>query len=521
MPTPATPAEAASGQQTAAETAKITPLTEGGAGDPKPLPLTGDNHPDSGFRQMIAARKAKAPGDAAKPAEATTKEAQAATNKPIGELLSSALQFRTKPKAEKAADKPDGDKPTADAKPAETAKETPAVTDPPKAKPAKKKAEPQPAADPSRMIQDVASATAAAVTKVLSPGRTETPDPMAAIEATLSGREKHELDVAKYMAKNNPDQHRDAPKIYLANVKSAEEYRQRWLNQNPGKAYDPDDDEHSDFFDSLKEPYSDYEFEQARAEAAAERVASRREAKTEKRIQEVEQDAAHTDLRRVTESTMTGAFGLLVGEVDKAALTDLNKGGWEALAERDPILAPVLAAAVGEMEPMIRTIVEIDDPKGRIKLDVDGNPQHAAWGHFLIQKESELTGETDADGRVFATRDQFRRMSAAQQQRHWYLTTDHLLQAYVEETKEKVSSRVKSERARIEKAAKALGYQIGTGSPTPQATTGEKPSGTATVTEKPISPSSSSGSKTDLPSTPPAGSVDRALKSTSAVLFGS
>ena len=470
---------------------------------------------------MIAARKARADGKeadepaAAKGGKPAEPDKAAIANKPIGELLSSALQFRTKPKVDKPTDKPADDQ-------AASAAATPSDPPPaPAAKPAAKKKKPEATApvDTGKLVQDVATATATAVTQALAPTRQVQQDDKDSIESTLTSREKHELEVAKYMARTDPASHGNAPKIYLANVKQAEDYGQRWLAQNPGKAYDPDDEEHSDFFDGLKEPYSDYEFEQARAEAAAERVAARTSAKTEKRIQEVEQDAAHTDLRRASEDTVTAAFGILVKDVDESALTDLNKGGWNALAERDPILAPVLAAAVEEMQPMIHTIVEIDDPKGRIKLDLE-NPRHAEWGRFLIQKEAQMAGETDDHGRQFATRHQYGQMSAAQRAQHWYLTPEHLIQSYIEDTKEKVVARVKSERDRLEKTARALGYQKSGVTPAASSSAPASPPAAAPAASKPVSPSSGGGSKTDQPATASAGSTDRALKKTSEVLFG-
>lgn len=370
----------------------------------------------------------------------------------------------------------------------------PAPADPPKTIVGKKKA----AAPAAPNITEItAAATTAAVRALQGPPKTDAP--AVKPEDALKPEDRHDYEVARVMAETNP-KYKDAPRVVLEHVRKSEAYASKWEADNKGKVFDPDDDEHNEFFDSLEKPWSDYEFRAAETEMVAERIAEKTTRKSETKIKALEQDNARLELTPIIHNNFVAAAGYMAEQLQ---VKDKLAKGFAAFQEEDPITADAIANALGPIQPLIEAIVQIDEPRGRFPVD-EKKPAHQAWLQLLADKEAQNAGVESEDGKMFATRSAFWNMNDAQRARHWYLTADHLLSAVVNDAVAAATERVKTEKEKQTRIARSLGYvlpgEVKPGAAKTVATNGDGGSHTPqppTAVAKPVSPSVGSGAKID------------------------
>jgi len=496
---------------------------------PAPKPLQPEDDPNLQMEEMIARRKTRrAPEPAAtetkpadaKPAEQTAQEVADAkkTQADTGDLIAKALGFRKKvlpadkedtkagPAKEKAADKPADDGKTADN----------AATDAAKTIVTKKKAAPQ--VDHARIAAEAATAATREALKSVTPISKLIKDEPPKPEDLFDPVDRHEYEVAKFMSETNP-KFKGAERVIAEQVRKANTYADQWEAKNPGKVFDPDDEEHNDFFDAQKKPWTDLEFKKAEhnflnKDSSKEEIQRVQEPLLEK-IKKLEESQAESDVSPIVQQTHIAAAAVIARSIGEDVLNKVSKEGFDKLAESDPVTAEVLAEQVHGILPMIDLMIKIDDPKGRFKFDPK-NELHQQWQDYLISKEAEHYGKDDGHGRTLVGRSEFSKMNGAQQSKHWYLNVNHLVNEYVNETASKAVERINSEKERQKKIALSLGYvpreDAGKTSKKTQATNKveeEIEEEAAAIAKKPASPSSGGGVAIDNKAEAPKHGVSR------------
>lgn len=484
---------------------------------PVPQVFNPEHDPDHLIKQMISNRpkkKTEEPKDKKeekKPEEPAAKAGDKTEeiSKSVGGAIANALGFR-KPKEEKA--KPE--------EPAAKEEVVKAEEEPPKKKESivKEKKPAKPDLDPVQ----IATAAATAAVKAVQPPAPR-PEKKVDIAETLKDADRHEYEVARYLGSIDP-KYKDAEKVILNQVRKVDSYAEAWQKQNPGKAFDPDDEEHNEFYAKLEEdkPWSDYEFQNAAMEMAAERVQSRTRKSTDAKLDEIQQNNARLELNPVIERTFITSAGLIAKGVEEGLLEKIQSKGLEEFAKEDPLTADILAATIGPLQPLIETIIQVDDPKGRFPLD-DKNQNHVQWYQFLTEKEEQFMGTKDDQGRRFATRSDYAAMSPAQRKGYFYLTADHLVSELVTDAAAMAKERIEAEKKKIEAAAERMGY-VKNGKPAkPPASKKaepETPPEDHEDDEKPASPSAGAGVKIDNPGAGAKAGRDGVLSATHSILFG-
>jgi len=480
------------------------------------------NDPNHHIQQLIANRQ-KRKEEGGKPPEDGKTDEKKGEEKPkeppkqLGDLLSNALKFRTKkPEAKPAEDE------KADEKPAEEPKTPAAEEKPADPKPAKKtKKAVAPVIDAARIASDAAAQAAAAVVEAT---KLHQPEPKPdEFEESLHDDDKYRLEVARYLAKTDP-RFANADRQTIDLIKKTDAYIDAWQKQNPGKKYNADDEEHEEFYSGLENPLSDHEFKRAAIRMETERATSVHKAEIQKELEKSREHTARAELKPAVEDNYAAVFGAVAQAVDPEALKVLQTGGgWDALAKKDPVLAPILATVVAESKPLLETIVLLGDPKQRVKFNAD-DPQHQEWGRYLVQKEAEYAGAVDDKGRRFVTRRDYINMNPAQRHGVFYLTDNHLISELADDVSKRVAEEVKRENDRLDAYATARGLVKATATDATkkpvvpnearEAAKVEKPS------EKPVSPSSGGGAKIDEKGGSSGTPESRTLQKTSMVLFG-
>jgi hypothetical protein len=497
--------EAAAPPVPAAETTPVIPITttvlpETGGTPTLPPRLSLEDDPNHQMEVLLAKRKtrkqAEEPKVPEKPAETPPEKAETkpADDKPrLNDLIAKALKFTPK-KEDKKVETPA--KEELEAKPAEAKPEKKEV------EPAKtivaKKAVAQEPLDTAKLVTDAINATARAMQPTTKPEVA----PSAKPEDALKEDDRQEYIIAKYLSDTNP-KFKGAEKVVLEHIKKSEDYAARWEAANPGKLFNPDDEDHNDFYDSLHKPWSDRDFRDAEIEMKAEQIVERKLKGSQAKMDKLEQDSARVELAPVVERRFNTAAVELAKAVGEDIHEKITKEGFAKLEQDDPITAQVLTETLGPLQPIIETIIQIDDAKGRFSIDPK-NPLHQQWNEILVGGERQCVGMKDEQGRAFATRAEYAQMNPTQRKNHWYLTPEHLISGIVDYAAKTAVNVIKTEKDRQRKIAESLGYVPkaslnGNGAASATTKPGDKPTPEKqpeTVT-KPISPSVGSGAKID------------------------
>lgn len=459
-----------------------------------------EDDPNHQMEVLLAKRKtrkaAEEPKTPEKPAEKPPEKAETKPDdgKPrLNDLIAKALKFTHK-KEEKKVETPV--KEEVEVKPVE-AKPEKKEPEPAKSIVTKKQAVQEPL-DTHKLVTDAIAATA----KAMQPAAKLEVAPSARPEDALKEDDRQEYIIAKYLSDTNP-KFKGAEKVVLEHIKKSEDYAARWEAANPGKLFDPDDEEHNSFYEALTKPWSDRDFRDAEIEMKAEQIVERKLKGSQAKLDKLEQESARIELTPTVEKTFQSAAAYLAKSVGEDVHEKITKHGFSKLEEEDPITAQVLAETLGPLQPIIETIIQIDDAKGRFAIDPK-NPLHQKWNEILIDGEAKCAGMKDEQDRMFCTRAQYHQMNQVQRQKHWYLTPDHLVAGVVDYAAKTAASIIKNEKERQKKIAASLGYVPksaidGNGASSATTKPGEKqtPEKPPETVVKPVSPSVGSGAKID------------------------
>jgi hypothetical protein len=317
-------------------------------------------------------------------------------------------EAQTRPASMPAAEPP----PAAPAAPA-AAPAAPAATPPP---PARTESEPGPST--AQIISQAARETAREVAQALRPAEPERPvEP----EIELSEEDKKDLPVLQYLERTNPKKYGGLVAATMKYFKDHYEYAQGWLEANPGKDYNPDDEEHAGWIAEHQPPnVSREEIDDARVDM---RVEAKFNAEIKPKFDQQEAERAFQASLPTIAGEVDNAVKMLVRGVDPA-LADLLKdaSGKEVLSdatiakvdEADPIAKEIMDKIVGEeLEPMILELGKTVNIPG-YKLTPGRNPVHAQISNFVAEKEAQLRKapqhEQVLDGKRWVSLDEYARL---------------------------------------------------------------------------------------------------------------
>lgn len=361
------------------------------------------------------------------------------------------------------------------------------------------------------------AATEAAVRAIQSTAAPARPG----VAEQLSDDDRRDYEVAQHLAAMDP-RYADAPKIILEHVSRAEDYAARWEAANPGKEFDASDDEHDEFFSTLQRPWTANDFNEAKIDLSAEKKLAKFKQEQEGSMQGLHRDQAHMELAPVVDRKFNEATTELAMSVGEDVHKLLTTAGWDGLHKSDPVMAQVLSATLDQLHPFVEAAIEIDDPRQRVRIDTKSNPAHANWNQVVTVGESRLVGQQLEDGRMFARRADYVRMTPAQQQAHWYLTTDMIIKGALDYAGEQVKIVAQSQKDRL----KSLGFvrqgpaaPAAGASPAPQGAANAHAPPPAPAAEKPVSPTVGSGAKIDDKDGSPKSGEAALMQQISGILF--
>ena len=366
--------------------------------------------------------------------------------------------------------------------PAKTKKEgeTPEViiNPPPKPKPAAKAKKPAPPAPKTPTVEEIAAADGKSVAEAIRPAAPATPS--APEGPKLDDDDAYTFSVLEFMEKQDTSKKGIAERFRQAQIKGYE-YQDKWEKENPGQEWDPESPEHAEFRKSVEVPVSDREFEDARVDMRAEKIATekvkpaldaqKKAAQDQERSQKVA--AAQPQINAACRGFPQYVLGLLGDEfkgiVDERG--NINQDEVKKLFEKDPVYAHARISAAkaldAEAQHIYLLMEGLIDPQTTPGQDTHQNALfklHSEINQFGYDMEQKLISQPpedqlDAQGRPFKPMADYYQLPKAQQKHYWTLTPDLVIPMRAKHWATQVRKNITNEEAKYAKWAQARGVK--------------------------------------------------------------
>tara|TARA_R100001463_G_scaffold117127_3_gene172702 strand:+ start:52402 stop:53910 length:1509 start_codon:yes stop_codon:yes gene_type:complete len=308
------------------------------------------------------------------------------------------------------------------------------------------------------------------------------------VSSTLDEDDQSTYEVFAEMEKSNPDKYKGVKDKFANFVEASKEYQRQWSEENPDESFDPDSEEHADFYRDNEPKYSRSDFKKAEKKVDMAPLLSEVEKKYQERIDDLE-NKIHK--KNESEPKARESASDAVKEMVKSVSPDLEKvmseKGLEEAEKSDPLVFDKVSQAADTLSVMV---YELEQNKTEIGLFSPNtkNQSHLAINEFLSNKEAYVKSlpleSQNWNGRRFATNSEFKRMSNAEKSRHWTIDANLAKAELVKEITATVNNQVEESRKMLERYG---------GAPAGKKTQ-SRSAGKTKTTNKPASPESSSTS---------------------------
>lgn len=280
---------------------------------------------------------------------------------------------------------------------------------------------------PAMTQQEVIKETAKAVVAEMRP--TPPPAPVVPAEPVapafeLSEEDQADYAVLVYLQESNQARFRGVADKFLDYTKKYYAYQDKWAEENPGKEFNAEDDEHSEWFASNALPVKPKDIEDAKIEMAVER---KYQEKIAPEIQKRKSDEAFQKEAPAMSARINKQIVEFVKKVnpelaklllDDKGNPDLSPANIERLTEADPIAKRVLENVVnGQFAPVLWELEKSVTPDMNYTLNAQSNQIHAQIDRYRELAEKAITAGTPEaklrDGKQFQTTSQMAQRQAA------------------------------------------------------------------------------------------------------------
>jgi len=408
-------------------------------------------------------------------------------------------------KKEPEGNKPAGDPPAADPAPEPKEEVPPApAADPalePKPEPVKKKAKapkvekPEPIAPPT--AEEIGTSVAKAVAREMRQNQQPAPEvkPVIVVEDDLPPAERRLQNNLAALAKLYPDEYGTVHTERKKFVDRLRTYEQEWIKNNPGEQFNPDAEEHNEFYstDPMQKVSSEH-----LAEAIAEQLMAEKAREIEQRIQQSER-ARQTE--PVAASVAADAANGIVKELGGDLAIKINPNGqidhasYQAALEADPLRAPIIADAAERAAKISSEVVRIYS--GAVSLDPGKNPEHLAivkFGSLMERKMAALKPDqwNDPKGRSledFLPSDKFWSLTPAQRRIHWTFDQEDMVNMVRGDIEKDTKNIISAEEGRVSTIIAKRNGGVPTATPKAQPGNAPQRENQPAAPSKPTSPS--------------------------------
>lgn len=348
----------------------------------------------------------------------------------------------------------------------------------------------------------------------LDKSRNKPAQPKAEDLSFLSDEERYELEIFQVMAKMDAGKYSGLPAKFSDAAKATAKYKAQWEKDNPGESFDPESNDHDDFFSKNQVKYDRKDFKRAEHRLATEGETDPKLEKLEKANLDLMARQKEKDLEPSIRNVWAASLDLMVESIDPEIAKTIRAGGRDKLMEDYPVEGEEITRAAEALSAISSEAHKLLEGDGLFAPD-SGNRIHGRILDVIRKQESLIPGQPrenrlDPDGRDFATWSQWVNFSPQEQANHWHLGAAEVVDIISSE----LAGRVKYELDRLNKLAESKTKR--SAKVEPQAKVKEK-------TEEKRSPSASPGgaskSTVDTSTKPAAPAEDRFTKIIRSKLF--
>jgi len=386
---------------------------------------------------------------------------------------------RKKPKEkveEPAKEVKDDKKPEQEQKPKENEKE---VEGKPKEEPEahkpklKAKAQPKPVLDETRLAEIAADAGGRAAGAAIERIEKEKAkvDKSVAEDFKPPKEYTEQYEAFKVMAKAKPEKYSGLVEDFKKFVKEEEDYIKQWKRDHPGEPWNGEADEHNEFYQKATPTYEDADLR--RAEINLELGETKKEIRREvleevtpklKELDELKRNETLRELQPAIATAEKAAMGSILKAIDPAYEKFTEPAELAKLRDEDPMGFDIAIQVASDALPFVAEVTRLWKSKGAVKAE-ENNPLHR-YIHDYATKMMDLISALPAeeqlrDGKKFSTWNNFNKLTPAEQEKHWTITEQDLIERKMLDAQEIARERFANEDKKLSSWAKRRGMTNG------------------------------------------------------------
>lgn len=277
--------------------------------------------------------------------------------------------------------------------------------------------------DPMEIARATGQEIGREIAKAQNVPRGTTPEPV--VELELPEEFRPDVAVFEEMARLEPKRYANIKKDLARYAKAESDYIAKWEKENEGQTYDGDADEHNAFYAKIRPDYDQKDFKMAERSLLKKELSAevRKEVSEDLRTREVESERRRERAAQIqpeVEREMASTVSDMIREFEpeNAEIKD-----WKTLEEKNPLLHDVVVAVHSENKPVMEATMRLFR---RVEDVNPNNPVHVRIFDAIFNAEQEISrlptkDRYDDEGRLFATQDDYAKMSPTDKSRHWYI----------------------------------------------------------------------------------------------------
>lgn len=319
----------------------------------------------------------------------------------------------------------------------------------------------------AEITERAAAAAAEAATRAVSkmgrqeaaPVATKAPDP----KDSLSTAERKQFDAYNELEAIQPDRYKGVTAKYLKSLEAVQEYTKTWAKENPGQKFNPDAEEHNDFFARIEPEVDEDDWIDAKANLRARDIAAKAVAPLNDKLAEMERTRAKAALEPFVQQKQLESVHMLLENFDPEVAAEIRKpDGLKGLSEKDPITAGILSKTVDLLVPLAAEVIRLHDPGAGVEYD-SRNGAHKEIADFILGQEQRIAAlpaeDRMRDGKRFVGRLAYRNLPAEEKAGHWFLDQDDIINLFAQKYAVQAKKIRDEAVTKFNETAEKLGYK--------------------------------------------------------------
>ena len=262
-------------------------------------------------------------------------------------------------------------------------------------------------------------------------------------------------DVFDQMEKVNPDKYKGIKGKFANFVDASKSYQKEWISNNPDEAFDPESDEHVDFYAKNEPKYTQSDFKKAEKRVDMADVLGEVEKKYQDRIEELEDRISRrTESQPKAKDSAEGAIKEMVAQVSPDMEKVINEKGLEEAEKSDPLVFDKISGAADTLSTMVYEIEQNQSKHGTFAPN-SRNETHKVVADFVKGREQYVkslpSDQQVWNGKRFATNSEYNRMPQGDRDKHWTMDSSLLKNELIKTISESVNSEIEQSRKMLER----------------------------------------------------------------------